>query len=641
MVSWSFFGEGKRYSIHDVIDEVDRRGVSIGPSSQSNGTQKFGSSTQATPPWKLIYKTEGEWLKANALAKAKIKVPKIDASDEPPQREPLIFLPNAAAMAVGCGWMQRVVDQPETVPYDQWFASINLLSRCDNGEALVHAVSAPHAKYTPVETDKKLLEVRKAKPVTCQRVEQDFGSPACKVCPFKKAARPIRTPLELGERGRSSHYVSMLKRTAFVVADGVFFDLDDTDTDLARDGLSKEEFRDRHAHAPVSLRSADFVIADGLLQKAEIRRFDPRNPRGVSISNGQRIFNEYEPPKVAPVPGDVSAFLALVDRVFGEHAEYGLSYLAHLVQKPWEKITHGVLIQSKQGLGKGSFYKIISQVLGVNNCQTVDNNVFDDGYWARMSKRVLLLLNEVQAEDKVGVYNALKSVMADEDFDGKEKYVTTRRLTTPRGVFVFSNKPVPMKIEDDDRRFYVLRRFDVPPAPEGFFAPFFNPSEELLSAVAHFLGTYDISKFDPKATPPMTDAKRALIAGSQSRLEQLIRDAVEAEDGPFRFPVVGNRWIEGWLNERLSGWTRPALKEALLDMNVLPLNDNAQQRCANIGMHGGPQRFWVVRDHAQWMDRTSTEVRDHYVRLCLKHGEPRYGRWDEPEHSLPSAGVGR
>ncbi|MGQ0534158.1 MAG: hypothetical protein ACT4OF_15930 [Caulobacteraceae bacterium] len=159
--------------------------------------------------------------------------------------------------------------------------------------------------------------------------------------------------------------------------------------------------------------------------------------------------------------------------------------------------------------------------------------------------------------------------------------------------------------------------------PDGFFTPFFNPSEEFLAAVAHFLAAHDISNFDPKAPPPMTDAKLALIEGSHSLLEELIRDAVEAEDGPFRFPIVGNRWIEGWLSERHSGWTRPALKEALLKLNVLPLRDNKQQRCPGLEHHQGPQRFWIVRDHDTWMNRRSTEVRDAYVEFCLAHNEPR------------------
>lgn len=624
-VTWSLCGQGKRYNINDVIDDVQRRGVTIIPASRRSRSRSPASMSFVSgqgSPWDAIFRTEREWLKAHAEAKAKVKLPKSDAPDKPPAREPLIFLPNAAAMAVGCGWMASIIDAPEAVPYDHWFASLNLLSHCDNGEALAHAVSEPHPKYTREETDNKLSEVRKAGAITCQHVEDVLQSPACKTCPFKTAANPIYSPLDLGWRGRSSHYVNVLKRTVFVVSDGLFFDLEDTDAELMRDGLSKEAFRDRHAHAPVSLSSADFMIADSLLPKAEIRRFDPARPAGVSISNGQRVFNEYEPPAIQPSAGDVTPFLALIDRVFGEHKDHGLAYLAHLCQKPWEKITHGILIQSKQGLGKGSLYNVISTVLGRSNCQTVDNNVFDDGYWASMSKRVLLLLNEVQAEDKVGVYNSLKSIMADEDFTAKEKYVKARRMVSPRGVLVFSNKAVPMKIEDDDRRFYVLRR-PVTPAPDAFFAPFFKPSEDFLAAVAHFLSTYDISNFDPKATPPMTDAKLALIEGSHSRLEELIGDAIEAEDGPFRFPIVGNRWIEGWLSERHSGWTRPALKEALLKLNVTPLRDNKQQRCQGLEHYDGPQRFWVVREHDTWMNKDSTVVRDEYVKLCLAHNEPR------------------
>ncbi|MGQ0534156.1 MAG: hypothetical protein ACT4OF_15920 [Caulobacteraceae bacterium] len=356
-VTWSFHGQGRRYNIHEVIDELQRRGVTIIPASRrSRALTPVSFQSGQGSPWDAIFRTEREWLRAHAEAKAKIKIDKLknDTPDKPREREPMLFLPNAAAMAVGCGWMNNIIDKPEAVPYADWFASINLLSRCDNGEALAHAVSKPHPKYTPGETDAKLAEAKKAGAVTCRHVEYDLQSPACKTCPFKNAANPIRSPLELGMRSRSSDYVHLLKRTVFVVSEGLFFDLEDTDAELARDGLSKEAFRDRHAHPPVSLGSADFVIADGLLPKAEIRRFDPARSGGVSVSGGQRIFNEYEPPTMMPAAGDVAPFLALVERVFAEHADHALSYLAHLHQKPWEKITHGILIQSKQGLGKGA-----------------------------------------------------------------------------------------------------------------------------------------------------------------------------------------------------------------------------------------------------------------------------------------------
>jgi len=100
-----------------------------------------------------------------------------------------------------------------------------------------------------------------------------------------------------------------------------------------------------------------------------------------------------------------------------------------------------------------------------------------------------------------------------------------------------------------------------------------------------------------------------------------LRDAVDAQDGPFRFSIVGNRWIEGWLSDRHSGWTRPALKEALLTLNVLPLRDNKQQRCPGLEHYEGPQRFWVVRDHDTWMKESSTDVRDEQVKRCLAHNE--------------------
>lgn len=110
-------------------------------------------------------------------------------SDSPPARiEPIL---------ARCPWVKHCVDDAATLPEPEWYAMLGVVGRCENGEELAHRFSAPYPRYRPEETQAKLEHaMRDAGPVTCERVEREFGS-WCRSCAYRGR---VKSPIVLGMR---------------------------------------------------------------------------------------------------------------------------------------------------------------------------------------------------------------------------------------------------------------------------------------------------------------------------------------------------------------------------------------------------------------------------------------------------------
>jgi hypothetical protein len=67
---------------------------------------------------------------------------------------------------------------------------------------------------------------------------------------------------------------------------------------------------------------------------------------------GCRIFNLYRPPALVPKAGDITPWLDLVHKAYPGEAEHIVLWLAHRVQRAWEKINHALVLGGKPGIGK-------------------------------------------------------------------------------------------------------------------------------------------------------------------------------------------------------------------------------------------------------------------------------------------------
>jgi Primase C terminal 2 (PriCT-2) len=101
----------------------------------------------------------------------------------------------------GCGWFNRVINNPKTASYDDWFAVGSILFFAPDGESKFHEWSKEYPDYDPEETQKlwDSIDAEKAKR-TCETLSQKpLGSLECNACAFKGG---VRSPVELGYPGK-------------------------------------------------------------------------------------------------------------------------------------------------------------------------------------------------------------------------------------------------------------------------------------------------------------------------------------------------------------------------------------------------------------------------------------------------------
>lgn len=101
-----------------------------------------------------------------------------------------------------CGFIQHAVNDAATLPYPEWVAALSIVARCENGDALAHAVSQPHAGYTPSETEAKYQWVKSSGPHTCATIRL-LSPDACRGCTLPETLR-LSSPIQLGVRPKDA-----------------------------------------------------------------------------------------------------------------------------------------------------------------------------------------------------------------------------------------------------------------------------------------------------------------------------------------------------------------------------------------------------------------------------------------------------
>jgi hypothetical protein len=129
-------------------------------------------------------------------------------------------------------------------------------------------------------------------------------------------------------------------------------------------------------------RDDPFIIAERL-------EFAPGEPELTYDTDGCRVLNLWRPPpwKVRSEHQDPAPLLDHIRYLLDENSEaveHVLDFIAHLVQRPQERIAHALLLTSDaKGIGKSSLGKVIRALVGERNsrvAQTKDLKGQFDGW---------------------------------------------------------------------------------------------------------------------------------------------------------------------------------------------------------------------------------------------------------------------
>jgi Family of unknown function (DUF5906) len=277
---------------------------------------------------------------------------------------------------------------------------------------------------------------------------------------------------------------------------------------------------------------------------------------------GDTVFNLYRPPTL-PL-GDkhkAAPWLEHVRKVYPDDADHIIRYLAHRVQRPHEKINHGLVLGGPPGVGKDTLLEPVKRAVGPWNVHEVSPQQLL-GRFNSFVKSVILRVSEARdlgELNRFAFYEHMKVYLAapPDVIRCDEKNIKEHAVFNVMGVVITSNRKDSFYLPEDDRRHYVAW---TELTKEDFTDEYWMDIWEWYDAggcshVAAYLTTLDLSSFNPKAPPPKTAAFWEIVEANRAPENSELADALEELKNPNAVTVDAIKtaacyeFIE-WLRDR-------------------------------------------------------------------------------------------
>lgn len=141
--------------------------------------------------------------------------------------------------------------------------------------------------------------------------------------------------------------------------------------------------------------------------------------------------------------------------------DYMIKYLAHMLQKPGEKMDVAIVLRSVQGIGKNIFFDNFGKyIIGDKYfLQTADIDKVI-GRFNQNVNNIMVVMDEMSGKDGFANSDVLKNLITAPDLNWERKGVDGVTIRNLARYFFFSNNDTPIKIEQSDRRFMVMEGLD-------------------------------------------------------------------------------------------------------------------------------------------------------------------------------------
>jgi len=364
---------------------------------------------------------------------------------------------------------------------------------------------------------------------------------------------------ELGRIEREDWYT----RFAYVQEDESYFDLQD------RREVSRATFNALFRH--ISCKS----IHTGRKVEASVCFDENRQAKGaqalvgITYAAGEPVLvnrdgdlygNRWRDARPPVAVGSAEPWLAHCRVLVPETEELAhvLDLMAFKLQHPEVKINRAVLHGGDQGCGKDTMWApFIWAVCGphLKNRGLLDNDTMSSQFGYALESEILILneLKEPDAKERRALANRLKPIIAAPpdmltiNRKGLHPYQMANRVF----VLAFSNDPVPISLDSQDRRWFCLWSHAPRMKPETAARMWAWYRAGGFEAVGAWLAARDVSAFNPGAAPMVTEFKLNLVEHGMSTAESFLVAAMHARTGEFARGVIGSPFHS--ICDRLAG----------------------------------------------------------------------------------------
>lgn len=273
------------------------------------------------------------------------------------------------------------------------------------------------------------------------------------------------------------------------------------------------------------------MTCDPAIDEDYVKGYDCRNGEVVQVG-GAAMFNSYRKPTIEL--GDAklaSPFVEHVKRIFNKpgDADQFLNYMAHRVQKPWEKPRFALLIAGGQGVGKDTAVEFCCPAIGVWNVANIDPAAFESNF-NEFAASTLVRISEAANLHEMSkwAFNERTKVLIAGSPDVCQinpKYGQKYSVRMYCGVIITTNHLASgIYIPPDDRRYDVIEAATMDEMgllDENVRREYFIDLWEWFLAggsshIAAYLHERDLSGFSASNGQRKTDAHRTVVAGGMT-----------------------------------------------------------------------------------------------------------------------------
>jgi hypothetical protein len=226
-------------------------------------------------------------------------------------------------------------------------------------------------------------------------------------------------------------------------------------------------------------------------------------------------------------------------KVFSDDADHLLSWLAHRVQRPEEKINHAIVLGGAQGIGKDTLLEPVKRAVGAWNFQEI-GPAHLLGRFNGFARSVILRINEARDLGEVSRYqfydhSKVYTASPPDVLRVDEKHLREYCVMNCCGVIIGTNyKTGGIYLPPDDRRHYVawsnLTRNNF---SDSYWHRLWKYYDSGGDAHVHaYLHKLDISKFNVKDPPPKTGAFWAIVDANRHPEDSELADVIDQLGNP-------------------------------------------------------------------------------------------------------------
>ena len=186
-----------------------------------------------------------------------------------------------------------------------------------------------------------------------------------------------------------------------------------------------------------------------------------------------------------------------------------------------------LVLSPQQGIGKSLYGRILATIIGEGNSAVVSNKALKDSFNSHYVTKLLVLADEVAVNR--GAANTMaevKAAITDDRVHCSAPYAARTTIVNRMSWWLTSNKPDPVLIEKDDRRFTVLSPSKADFEYRKMLRECFDPKtskfsvsfHEEVQGFAHYLHNMDVD-WNLISRPMFTEAKKGLQGISAESLD--------------------------------------------------------------------------------------------------------------------------